>query len=82
MVFTAYEAAMTPEDATALNQNPHGTLDEERDLEAAIGAQVRAQRKKLGMTVGELASLANLSTGMLSKIEKFLSLSPKQRQIS
>lgn len=63
---------MTPDDATALNQNPHGTPDDERDLEAAIGAQVRTQRKKLGMTVGELASLANLSAGMLSKIENGL----------
>ena len=63
---------MTPDDATALNQNPHGSPDEERDLEAAIVAQVRAQRKKLGMTVGELASLASLSAGMLSKFENGL----------
>lgn len=63
---------MKPDDLTALNQNPHDTPDDERDLEAAIGAQVRTQRKKLGMTVGELASLASLSAGMLSKIENGL----------
>jgi transcriptional regulator with XRE-family HTH domain len=63
---------MKPDDPTALNQNPHDTPDDERDLEAAIGAQVRTQRKKLGMTVGELASLASLSAGMLSKIENGL----------
>jgi len=55
-----------------LDQDPHSLDDGGRDLEAAIGSQVRAQRKKLGMTVGELASLAGLSNGMLSKIENGL----------
>ena len=55
-----------------LGQDPHAVNDDERDLESAIGTQVRAQRKKLGMTVGELASLAGLSNGMLSKIENGL----------
>jgi len=53
----------------ALDQDPHAIHDEARDLEAAIGSQVRMQRKKLSMTVGELASEAGLSAGMLSKIE-------------
>jgi mannose-6-phosphate isomerase-like protein (cupin superfamily) len=35
-----------------LTQDPHHTVEDERDLEAAIGRQVRSQRKKLGMTVG------------------------------
>jgi transcriptional regulator with XRE-family HTH domain len=38
-------------------------------LEVAIGHQVRAFRKQLGMTVVEVAKQAGLSPGMLSKIE-------------
>ena len=38
-------------------------------LEVAIGSQVRAFRKKLDLTVMELANQACLSAGMLSKIE-------------
>lgn len=41
-------------------------------LEAAIGQQVRAFRKKLNMTVVDLAAQAGLSAGMLSKIENGL----------
>ena len=63
---------MRRSDRLALVQDPHRTADDERDLEAAIGRQVRAQRKKLGMTVGELAQIAGLSAGMLSKIENGL----------
>ena len=39
------------------------------ELERAIGNQVRRYRKQLGLTVAELADNADLSTGMLSKIE-------------
>ena len=38
-------------------------------LELLVGAQVRALRQALGMTIAELATAASLSTGMLSKIE-------------
>jgi transcriptional regulator with XRE-family HTH domain len=38
-------------------------------LELLVGAQVRALRQALGMTIAELAAAASLSTGMLSKIE-------------
>jgi transcriptional regulator with XRE-family HTH domain len=38
-------------------------------LEAAIGAQVRALRKKAEITVADLAAQAGLSISMLSKIE-------------
>ena len=38
-------------------------------LEIAIGKQVRASRKRLNLTVAALAKQAQLSTGMLSKIE-------------
>ena len=42
---------------------------EPRALEIAIGAQVRAFRLKRQMAVTELARLAGLSNGMLSKVE-------------
>lgn len=38
-------------------------------LELLVGAQVRALRQALGMTIADLATSASLSTGMLSKIE-------------
>lgn len=41
----------------------------DHDLEIAIGRQVRELRRRLELTVVELARLANLSAGMLSKIE-------------
>ncbi|MGL4397915.1 MAG: helix-turn-helix domain-containing protein [Hyphomicrobium sp.] len=41
----------------------------ERTLEQAIGLQVRQHRKDAGLTVSELATAANISSGMLSKIE-------------
>lgn len=40
-----------------------------RTLEQAIGAQVRTLRKKLDMNGADLAALAGVSAGMLSKIE-------------
>jgi transcriptional regulator with XRE-family HTH domain len=53
-----------------MQQNPHAT-EKERDtsLEVAIGREVKGFRRNLGMTVVELANLASLSPGMLSKIE-------------
>ncbi len=54
-------------------QDPHSLVERrEGDLEAAIGRQVRSLRKKLDMRVAELAGLAGLSSGMLSKIENGL----------
>lgn len=51
-------------------QDPHApTVSTESSLEAAIGTQVREFRQKLNMTVVELAKVANVSAGMLSKIE-------------
>ena len=38
-------------------------------LEQALGVQVRLMRRRLGITVSELAATAGLSGGMLSKIE-------------
>ena len=51
-------------------QDPHAlTSSSATRLEMAIGREVREFRKKLDITVAELAKLANLSAGMLSKIE-------------
>ena len=38
-------------------------------LEEAIGREVRRFREKLGITISELAKAADMSAGMLSKIE-------------
>lgn len=38
-------------------------------LEQAIGAQIRQQRKRLDITAAELAAAADISPGMMSKIE-------------
>jgi transcriptional regulator with XRE-family HTH domain len=54
----------------ALTQDPHAIRDtRENVLEIAIGREVRAFRKKLGITVADLAAATNISLGMLSKIE-------------
>jgi transcriptional regulator with XRE-family HTH domain len=51
-------------------QDPHhASIDLSNELEAAIGREVRAFRKELNMTVVDLANVAGLSAGMLSKIE-------------
>lgn len=51
-------------------QDPHALREpKEKNLEAAIGHEVRAFRKKLGITVADLASATGISIGMLSKIE-------------
>jgi transcriptional regulator with XRE-family HTH domain len=51
-------------------QDPHGLVDPRGNrLEVSIGREVREFRRKLDMTVADLAKLADLSAGMLSKIE-------------
>ena len=51
-------------------QDPHRIRDRgERHLETAIGREIKAMRTQHGVTLAELAGLAGLSTGMLSKIE-------------
>jgi transcriptional regulator with XRE-family HTH domain len=61
-------AAPNPE--AVLRQNPHAIRDvKENLLEVAIGHEVRARRKKLGLTVADLAAMTGISVGMLSKIE-------------
>jgi transcriptional regulator with XRE-family HTH domain len=51
-------------------QDPHaGTSSNLRFLEEAIGREVKRHREKVGLTISELAKAADLSAGMLSKIE-------------
>jgi transcriptional regulator with XRE-family HTH domain len=56
-------------DATSAS---HAT-SQEKKLEIAIGREIRTFRHKMGLTILELANLASLSSGMLSKIENGLS---------
>ena len=51
-------------------QEPHGSgAVPDKFLEESIGREVKTFREKLGLTIAELAKAANLSAGMLSKIE-------------
>jgi transcriptional regulator with XRE-family HTH domain len=60
----------TPACSQSPTQDPHAIRDpREKVLEVAIGREVRALRKKFGITVADLAGATNLSLGMLSKIE-------------
>ena len=53
-----------------LAQDPHRVSGErEKNLEVAIGREVRAYRRQKQITVAELAKMTGLSIGMLSKIE-------------
>ena len=56
-----------------LSQDPHKLREgREKNLEIAIGREVRDLRRARGMTVADLAAAAGLSVGMLSKIENGL----------
>jgi len=51
-------------------QNPHRDVaTDSRFLEEAIGREVKRFREKMGLTISELAKAADMSAGMLSKIE-------------
>jgi transcriptional regulator with XRE-family HTH domain len=54
---------------TAVHQDPHASASGAMALEEAIGRAVRKFREELDMTIVELAKSANMSAGMLSKIE-------------
>lgn len=61
---------MTETPRGGLKQDPHATRDAlENSLEQAIGHEVRAYRKNMGVTVADLAAATGMSLGMLSKIE-------------
>lgn len=66
----------------ALTQNPHAVKEtREKNLEVAIGRQVRELRKRQRMTGADLATQTGLSVGMLSKIENGV-ISPSLNTIS
>lgn len=70
------------ERAVGLQQNPHALRNErEKNLEVAIGRQVRELRKRQRLTGAELAAQTGLSAGMLSKIENG-AISPSLSTIS
>jgi transcriptional regulator with XRE-family HTH domain len=50
-------------------QDPHSGGAGARFLEESIGREVKRYREKLGLTISELAKGAEMSAGMLSKIE-------------
>lgn len=55
---------------TAFEQNPHAVREpRQNNLEMAIGHEVRECRRKLGITITDLAAATGMSMGMLSKIE-------------
>ena len=59
-----------PRGKPAFDQDPHRVREVfERNLEAAIGREVRSFRRQQGLTVADLAQATGLSMGMLSKIE-------------
>lgn len=59
-----------PRGKPAFDQDPHRVREiTERNLEAAIGREVRSFRRQQGLTVADLAQITGLSIGMLSKIE-------------
>lgn len=60
---------MSKSDLSAAAESAAAGLGRDQDLELAIGSQARQFRRDLDMTVGEVAKLAGLSVGMLSKIE-------------
>ena len=63
-------APLTPRGKPAFSQDPHRLRDiAERNLESAIGREVRSFRHQQALTVADLARITGLSIGMLSKIE-------------
>jgi transcriptional regulator with XRE-family HTH domain len=52
------------------NTKSNATLSDHGQLADAIGEQIREFRKQLKMTVADVAKQADLSSGMLSKIER------------
>ncbi len=61
---------MKTDTKSAPYQNPHGDDQaSSRYLEEAIGREVKRFREKMGLTISELAKAADMSAGMLSKIE-------------
>ncbi len=64
-----------------LQQNPHAVREERvMVLEVAIGREVRAFRKQLGLTVAELAAATSLSVGMFVEDRERPTPRPRSRR--
>lgn len=63
------ERAAQVVEATADETGSNAPLPSERALERALGVQIKQERRKLDLSVADLAGAANISTGMMSKIE-------------
>lgn len=73
---------MTKTPDSAFTQNPHAVREpREKNIEVALGRQVRALRKRQRLTGADLAAKTGLSMGMLSKIENGV-ISPSLTTIS
>ncbi|MEO5321872.1 XRE family transcriptional regulator [Mesorhizobium sp. CC13] len=55
--------------AAPLRQDPHAASSSKAMLQAAIGREIRSHRQRQGLTATDLASTADISPSMLSKIE-------------
>ena len=60
---------MTPAPDNDLGTGSSAPAAQERDLERALGNQIRSLRRQQDLSISDLASAAGLSNGMLSKIE-------------
>jgi len=59
-----------PDETAVLSQDPHRVRDSgEKNLETAIGREIKALRLQQGTTIAELSTSTGLSISMLSKIE-------------
>lgn len=66
---TAVSEATTPAEEAPLTTGSNAPATQPLSLEAAIGRKIRTLRQRLQITAAELAAEAQLSPGMLSKIE-------------
>ncbi len=58
------------DETAVLSQDPHKVRDSgEKNLETAIGREIKALRLQQGITIAELSTSTGLSISMLSKIE-------------
>lgn len=59
----------TPDVVDDITTGSNAPRDNPRNLERALGAQIRAVRRANDLSVADLAAASSISTGMLSKIE-------------
>ena len=57
------------ENAEEIKTGSSAPVESFRSLERALGGQIRQMRRRLDLSISDLAGAASISTGMLSKIE-------------